>query len=87
MLRRCKIVLLKQENKVIEMYFINKKNITEINQALNSQGYLISRESIRRFILEFKQLLKKYNNADDIKKYAFLNCNYILDLNLIEKLI
>lgn len=84
--RLSKISFYKLENRILKMYFLEKKTFKEISIDLKSNKYYISTEAVRRFIFNIKNLLKRYTAAENVKRYGLLEHKYILDIDLLKKI-
>lgn len=84
--RLSKISLNKLENEIIKMYYVEKKTHEEIAKELKIKKYFISKEAVRRFILNIEYLLKKYTEAENIKRHGLIEFKYILDTELLKKI-
>lgn len=84
--RLSKISLNKLENEIIKMYYVEKKTHEEIAKELKIKKYFISKEAVRRFILNIEYLLKNYTEAENIKRHGLIEFKYILDTELLKKI-
>lgn len=84
--RLSKISLNKLENEIIKMYYVEKKTHEEIAKELKIKKYFISKEAVRRFILNIEYLLKNYIEAENIKRHGLIEFKYILDTELLKKI-
>lgn len=84
--RLAKISFYKLENRILKMYFLEKKTLEEISIDLKSNKYYISTEAVRRFIFNIENLLKRYAEAENVKRYGLLEHKYKLDIDLLKKI-
>ncbi len=67
-MRRTKVELLGLVERVIELYEGEKRTIRQIEEILRSEGYDISRESIRKSIKKSRELAEVYKRSLDEAK-------------------
>lgn len=85
-MRRNKICLNKLENIILEKYFFKAFSLEEITAYLKNKQYNISREAIRKYINNIKNILSASSNFEEAKKTAFIKYSYQIDLDLLKKL-